>query len=164
MTATVLARICLVGRREPGLDARDLRDAIHRRRTDRRPFSDEPVPADADLRMLAWPAAAEGVLAASGPARPDADAGHRRRPAGANEMADPDYRNELIRWTNRPEWSHDGVPADTAVRKVPRRVPVREFVVATQRRAAGRARRRPGAAYLILHGDGGDTSGLAAGR
>jgi hypothetical protein len=149
----VLARICIVGRREPSLDALHLQDAIPRRRTDRRPFSDEPV-ADADLRILTLAAAAEGVLV------------HRVRldqmpmlaiavaTAGAIETADPDYRNELIRWTNRPEWSRDGVPAGTAVRKVPRRVPVREFVVAPNDGLPVEAGGDRGAAYLVLHGEG----------
>jgi hypothetical protein len=74
--------------------------------------------------------------------------------AGAIEMADPAYRNELIRWTNRPEWSRDGVPADTAVMKVPRRVPVREFVVAPNEGIPVEPGGDRGALYLILHGEG----------
>jgi hypothetical protein len=72
--------------------------------------------------------------------------------AGAAEMAEPDYVNELIRWTNRPEWSNDGVPPATAVRKVPRRVPVREFAVAPYEGMPVAPGGDRGAAYLILHG------------
>jgi hypothetical protein len=86
--------------------------------------------------------------------------------AGAqdSERADPRYRIELIQWTNRPEWSNDGVPPGTAVRRVPRRVPVRDFTPVS---AAGRVSNMAdeqslavapggdrGAAYLILHGPG----------
>src|SRR5690606_24034874 len=105
-----------------------LRNAIPVRRTDRRPFADEPVPSDI-LEALDRAAAAEGVRL------------HRVRMsqmpmlaiavslAAASEMGNPAYRTELMRWTNRPEWSNDGVPAATAVEKVPRRVPVRQFAV-----------------------------------
>jgi hypothetical protein len=159
-----LARIVIVGRREPRLDAMHLQEAITRRRTDRRPFGDEPV-AEADRRILVLSAAAEGVHAHA--------VGLSQMPmlaiavatAGAIEMADPAYRNELIRWTNRPEWSRDGVPADTAVMKVPRRVPVREFVVAPNVGLPVEAGGDHGALYLILHGEGSDrTAWLRAGE
>lgn len=151
----LLARICIVGRREPRLAALELRDAMGRRRTDRRPFGDEPV-SPADLRTLELAAAAEGVRV------------HRVRydqmpmlavavaAAGATELADPDYVNELIRWTNRPAWSGDGVPAGTAVRRVPRRVPVREFALAPNEGAPVEPGGDRGAAYLVLHGEGGE--------
>jgi nitroreductase len=149
----LLARICVVGRKEPGLDALRLHDAMFRRRTDRRPFGDEPV-SEADRRMLVLAAAAEGVRAHP--------VGLSQMPmlaiavatAASIETADPAYRSELIRWTNRPEWSHDGVPADTAVQKVPRRVPVREFAVAPNEGLPVEPGGDRGALYLILHGDG----------
>jgi hypothetical protein len=47
--------------------------------------------------------------------------------AGALQLADPEYRKELIRWTHRPPWSGDGVPTTTAVLTAPRAVPVRDF-------------------------------------
>ena len=149
----LLARICIVGRREARLAALHLQDAMGRRRTDRRPFGDEPV-SPADLRTLELAAAAEGVRM------------HRVRydqmpmlavavaAAGATELADPDYINELIRWTNRPEWSGDGVPAGTAVRRVPRRVPVREFALAPNEGAPVEPGGDLGAAFLVLHGEG----------
>jgi hypothetical protein len=74
--------------------------------------------------------------------------------AAANEMADPDYRMELMRWINRPEWSGDGVPAATAVEKVPRRVPVREFVLNPNKGLTVAPGGDRGAAYLILYGEG----------
>jgi hypothetical protein len=151
--AEILARICLVGRREPALDAMHLHDAMFRRRTDRRPFADEPV-ADADRRMLVLSAAAEGIRAHAVRMDQMPMLAIAVATAGAIESADPAYRNELIRWTNRPEWSHDGVPAATAVKKVPRRVPVREFVVAPNEGLLVEPGGDRGALYLILHGDG----------
>src|SRR5690349_12610920 len=42
----LLAHVEIVGPAEPDLRAMALREAIARRRTDRRPFTDEPVPPD----------------------------------------------------------------------------------------------------------------------
>ena len=147
----VLARITLVDRAPADPAAVRLREAIARRRTDRRPYADQPVPPDI-LAELATAAEAEGVALYR--------VRYDQMPmlaiavgvAGATEMAQPEYVNELIRWTNRPEWSNDGVPAGTAVRKVPRRVPVREFVVAPQEGMPVTPGGDLGAAYLILHG------------
>jgi hypothetical protein len=86
--------------------------------------------------------------------------------AGATELASPRYRIELIQWTNRPVWSHDGVPSETAVQHAPRRVPVRDFVAPSAMCASDADQLGPehglavpaggdrGAAYLILHGPG----------
>jgi hypothetical protein len=74
--------------------------------------------------------------------------------AGADEMASYSYRNELMRWTNRPEWSNDGVPSVTAVQKVPRRVPVREFALFPGEGMPVTPGGDRGAAYLVLHGPG----------
>ena len=152
-----LARICLL---EPGpVDpvAVVLREAIHRRRTDRRPFADDPVPVEA-LNALGEAAAAEGVRLHR--------VGMDQMPmlaiaaslAGAEESSNPGYRLELMRWTNRPEWSEDGVPPSTAVRKVPRRVPVREFAMSPQEGIPVEPGGDRGAAYLILYGDAVDTA------
>jgi nitroreductase len=47
----------------------------------------------------------------------------------AEESAKHPWRvAELARWTHRPPGSGDGVPAATAVRDAPRRVPVRDFM------------------------------------
>jgi hypothetical protein len=148
----LLARISLAGRGP--VDPADvvLRDAIHVRRTDRRPFADEPVPRDV-IEVLARAAAGEGVRL------------HRVRMdqmpmlavavslAAAGEMANPAYRLELMHWTNRPGWSNDGVRADTAVQKVPRRVPVREFAYRAGEGLPVTPGGDVGAAYLIVYGD-----------
>lgn len=157
----LLARLRLVGRAEPDAQAVALREAIARRRTDRRPFAAEPVPPGV-LAALADAAAAEGTAL------------HRVRldqmpmlavavaAAGATELASPRYRIELIQWTNRPEWSHDGVPPETTVRHGPRRVPVRDFTalsaangpdpLGVEQGLVVPAGGDGGAAYLILHG------------
>jgi hypothetical protein len=125
-TTDLLARITLAGPHQPNRDELAQQAAIGRRRTDRRPFGDEPVPESAVLELRAA-AEAEGAGL------------HRVRldqlpllavavaQAGAQELADPAYRNELTRWANRPPWSNDGVPVETTVRRSPRRVPQREL-------------------------------------
>ena len=149
----LLARIRLTRRGAPDPAAAALRDAIPVRRTDRRPFADEPVPREL-LTVLADAAAGEGVRL------------HRVRLdqmpmlaiavslAAADELGNPAYRLELLRWTNRPEWSGDGVPVQTAVTKVPRRVPVRQFALDPTAGVPVTPGGDRGAAYLILHGDG----------
>jgi nitroreductase len=149
----LLARIDLFGRQEPTPDALALRDAIPVRRTDRRPYADRPVP-EVVLDALA-------TAALSGEARL-----HRVRydqmpmfaiavaVAGSAQTSDPAYLNELMRWTNRPQWSNDGVPPATAVRRVPRRVPVREFALTPQEGIPVEPGGDLGAAYLVLHGPG----------
>jgi nitroreductase len=124
----LLAVIELTGEHRPSSAERGLHAAIARRRTDRRAFGPEPVP----------PGVAHGLVEAA-----EAEGAHlhlvRRdqiarlamaaAQAGALQMADPDYRKELIRWTHRPPWSGDGVPTATAVQPAPRAVPVRDFAL-----------------------------------
>jgi hypothetical protein len=73
--------------------------------------------------------------------------------AQSRETADPEYVNELRRWTNRPPWSNDGVPQSTGVIHVPRRVLVRDFVEPPNDGVAMQAGGDQGAHYLILHGE-----------
>jgi nitroreductase len=125
--------------------------AIGQRRTDRRPFSPEPV-AETTLNELRDSAAAEGaylhvlwhddiVALAVGAAR-----------AGEAELADPAYRHELHAWTNRPRFGGDGVPATTAPVVHARRVPLRDFTMAG---APGVAAEPvdTAAAYAVVWGD-----------
>jgi hypothetical protein len=73
------------------------------------------------------------------------------RAAGA-ELDDPAYREELHRWTSRPQWTGDGVPPATAVLPALRRVPVRDFAPdATAGLAVGDEVDR-GAAYVVVFG------------
>jgi len=148
----VLARLELVEPSEVEPESRALHAAMAQRRTDRRPFGDEPVPVEF-VHRLVTAALAEGVHLRrvrldQMPMLAIAVAG-----AQAHEIANPAYRNELIRWTNRPEWSGDGVPADTAVRHAPRRVPVRDFTIEPHEGMPVEPGGDRGATYLILCGE-----------
>jgi nitroreductase len=147
----VLARVCLTGRSGADPNAVALHHAIGERRTDRRPYSDRPVPPEI-LERLATASTDESVSLhhvrlSQMPMLSIAVAA-----AAAAELTDPAYLSELMRWTNRPEWSKDGVPADTAVRHVARRVPVREFALPPREGIEVDPGGDLGAAYLILYG------------
>jgi len=103
-----------------------LRLAISRRRSDRRPFAKTPIEGrvldrltnactqqGAHFYLVPWHQMSTLALAAVA--------------VGALQMSDPAYRVELADWTHRPPWSGDGVPTGTAVQRSPRRVPIREF-------------------------------------
>ena len=121
----LLAELRLAGPHQPENSEVRLREAIQLRHTDRRAFQ-AGVPAEAATALIA---AAESehahlhlirrheipVLALAAVQ------------AGALQLADPEYRKELIRWTHRPQWSGDGVPVATTVEPTPRAVPVRDF-------------------------------------
>jgi hypothetical protein len=148
-----LARLRIVDRGDADPAAVRLREAIERRRTDRRPYGDEPVPVGA-LAGLAAAAQAQGTRL------------HRVRldqmpmlavaaaAAATDELASPAYRIELVQWTNRPEWAGDGVPAHTAVRHAPRRVPVRDFALFPEEGMRVAPGGDVGSAFLVLHGAG----------
>ncbi len=157
MRGDALARVTLYEPGPPDPTATVLREAINRRRTDRRPFADEPVAVEF-LQAMSEAAAGEGVRVHRVGIDQMPMLGIAASLAGADETADPAYRLELMRWTNRPEWSADGVPPATAVRKVPRRVPVRDFAPPPQEGMAVEPGGDRGAAYLILYGDGLDAS------
>jgi hypothetical protein len=123
----LLAVIELTGKHQPTSTERRLRAAIPRRHTDRRAFGPEPVSAGIAFGLVDA-AEAEGAhlhLVRRGQIAQLALAAAQ---AGALQLADPEYRKELIRWTHRPPWSGDGVPTTTAVQTAPRAVPVRDFV------------------------------------
>ncbi len=122
----LLATIEVAGAHQP--TSRDclLRDAITRRRTDRRAFGPEPV-AESVAYGLVQAAEAEGAHLHLVRRDEVAQLAMAAAQAGALQLADPQYRKELIRWTHRPPWSGDGVPTTTAVKTSPRAVPVRDF-------------------------------------
>jgi nitroreductase len=141
-----------------------LHQAIALRRTDRRPFADQPVPEAALERLRA---AAEQQGAYLHLLRPDdvvlltVAAGR----AAEVELADPEYRGELDAWTRRAAGTDAGVPVDTAGPLGPRRVPVRDFApeVSNQPVIADVADRQ--ARYAVLFTDGDDpVSWLTAGE
>jgi len=124
--ADLLARITLTGKRPPDAAAVRLFRAMAKRRSDRRPFADHPVPVDVLERLQA---AAEANHAHVTFARPDtmvyitAAAGR----AATVELADPQYRADLTNWVARPDSAGDGVPLATTVPDEARPVPIRDF-------------------------------------
>jgi nitroreductase len=147
----LLARIRLAGPAESDPEAVRLASAIPRRRTDRRAFGDRPVPAATLSRLRAAVEAEDTYLHVVRIDQMPMLAVSTAQ-AAASELADPAYRDELTRWTNRPEWSGDGVPATTAVRPAPRRVPVRDHAPGgTAGLQAGEGTDR-GASYVVLFG------------
>ncbi|WP_406044177.1 nitroreductase [Micromonospora sp. NBC_00898] len=158
----LLARLRTTGPADLDVAAGRLVDAIPRRRTDRRAFGDPPVP-EALLSGLRAAVEAEGALLHV--VRPDQMpmlAVSTARAAGA-ELADPAYREELCRWTNRPAGSGDGVPAATAVRPAPRRVPVRDHAPGGAAGLSAGADFDRGAAYVLLFGERDDPAGWLRG-
>ncbi|HEU4349725.1 MAG TPA: nitroreductase family protein [Actinoplanes sp.] len=147
----LLARLEVGGRQEPDPRTRRLRGAIPRRRTDRRGFAATPVP-DAALVCLSEAAETEGGSLYVVP--PDqmptltAAAGQ----AAAAELADPAYRAQLTKWTNRPPGSGDGVPATTAAPRGPRAVPLRDFAPDARPGLQAGQGDDAGARYAILYG------------
>jgi nitroreductase len=148
----VLARVQL-GQTRPVTDQdRTMHEAIFKRRTDRRPFADRRV--------------SDGILAALGSAVESEGArlhivGLGQMPmlaiavaqAGAAEMSEPDYREELMRWTNRPQSTGDGVPPEATVQRAPRRVPVRELSLEPNAGQPVDIIGDRGAAYVVLYGE-----------
>ncbi|HZM83424.1 MAG TPA: nitroreductase family protein [Candidatus Limnocylindrales bacterium] len=124
--ADLLATLALTGEAQPTPAPSPLREAIRHRHTDRRAFTGHPVAREvvanlvtacelqgAHLRVLSWHQIPILALAAVR--------------AGALQLSEPAYRMELADWTHRPPWSGDGLPPQTVVAAVPRRVPVRDF-------------------------------------
>jgi Nitroreductase family len=148
----LLARVRITGRHSP--DPADVRryQSTLIRHTDRRLFTDQPVPADA-LDRLRNAAEAEGAHLYL--LRDDDIPALAAAVAHAQdvEMADPAYRAELSRWTHRLEASRDGVPAETATAPAQRTVPVRDFSgTATGGVPAGPGTDRQ-AVFAVLAGD-----------
>ncbi len=147
----LVARINVLGRGTPDPAAVRLSAAIRRRRTDRRAFADTPVREVAVARLGAA-------------ARGEGCGLHRVRldqmpmlavataQAADAERAEPAYRAELAAWTNRPPGSGDGVPPATAVRRAPRRVPIRDFAGAGEPGLTPGPGDDRGAVYAVLHG------------
>jgi nitroreductase len=149
----VLARIRLAGPAVATEADLAMAAAITTRRTDRRPFGEQPV-CEAHLRDLVAAAGREGARL------------HDVRPnqmpmlavavaaAQAAQGGDEAYRRELLRWTSRPQWSFDGVPEESGVAHAARRVAVRDFVSAPGRGMSVQPGGDRGARYLIVHGGG----------
>ena len=133
-----------------------LLDAVPRRHTNRRPFTGAPV-ADAERYALRRAAAEEGALLHLLPADRRAELGRLSVAAHRRQLADPAFRDELLRWTGVGPERHDGVPARAAG---PQPAPhdrwvVRDFAAGTGReRAAGKDEDEPLLAVLVPHASG----------
>jgi len=121
----LLAEVRVAGGHRPTDSEVRLKEAIGLRRTDRRAFS-QGVPVEAVPALID---AAEFQRAHLRLIRPDEVGSLALAAARADalQLADAGYRRELIHWTHRPQWSNDGVPLSTAVERIPRAVPVRDF-------------------------------------
>ncbi|MEU8820871.1 Acg family FMN-binding oxidoreductase [Actinoplanes sp. NPDC048796] len=132
-------------------EAQRLADAIPRRRTDRRAFGEREV-SEAELTKLRRFVEAEGAYLHLVRTDQIAQLAISAELAGDAELDDPEYRAELDRWTSRPEFTGDGVPASTAVEPGLRRVPVRDFAPGGEAGLAPGAEHDQGAAYVVLFG------------
>ena len=148
----LLARLRATGPAHLDVAAARLVDAIPRRRTDRRAYGDRPVPEPVLARLRAAVEAEDAHLHIVRPDQMPMLAVSTGRAADA-ELADPEYREELRRWTDRPAGSGDGVPTATAVRPGPRRVPLRDYAPGGAAGLTAGADFDRGAAYLILFGE-----------
>ena len=149
----LLARIRITGRSQPDPTARELADAISRRRTDRRAFGDRRV-ADETLTRLRRLVEAEGAYLHLVPDDRVAEMAISVDEAADAEYFDPAYRSELTHWTSRPAWTGDGVPSSTAVQPDLRRVPVRNFLPDGSPGLLAGADHDEGAVFVILFGEG----------
>lgn len=147
----LLARITVAGAAPADQRTERMAAAITARRTDRRAFGDRAVPEQLLVEL-------RGVVETEGAylhvVRRDQMpmlASSTSRAADA-ESEDPAYRAELTRWTNRPGSSGDGVPAATAVRRAPRRVPVRDYAPGGIAGLTAGEGFDLGAAYVVLFG------------
>ncbi|WP_067506899.1 nitroreductase [Actinoplanes sp. TFC3] len=147
----LLARLTFTGARPADAQAERVAAAVGLRRTDRRSYGDRPV-TEAQLTALRRVVEAEGAYLHTVSRDQVPMLAISTELAGAAEQRDPRYREELEHWTHRPAEAGDGVPLNTAVEPVLRRVPVRDYAqdgVAGLQAGAGYD---AGAEYVILFG------------
>ena len=90
-----------------------LLDAVPRRHTNRRPFTDAAV-TGAERYALCRAAADEGALLHVVPPALRAEVGRLSVAAHRRQLADPAFRDELLHWTGAGADRTDGVPARAA--------------------------------------------------
>jgi nitroreductase len=160
----LLATVRFGGHYRAGDVERGLHAAIEERRTNRQPFSDQPVPAGVLARMT-------GAAGAEGAILHILDRGETVRvlqlvaDAERAQLADPAYRAELARWVGGQR-DRDGIP-DTGLgpRSPDSLTPVRDFTPRSRPGPAGYARfeKAPQLAVLSVRG-GGAAGWLRAGQ
>lgn len=151
ITADLLARVTVGGPADADAEAERAAAAITVRRTDRRAFSDQRVPEELVARLRQTVEAQGAYLHVVRRDQMPMLATSTARAADA-ETHDPAYRAELEQWTDRPADSGDGVPADTAVQRAPRRVPVRDYAPGAPARLVPGEGFDLGASYVVLFG------------
>ena len=103
---------------------------VRPRRTNRRGYTDDPVPPDVLDRVLAAAAAEDTVAVPVLTEDQHRLVARLAQDADAEQNADPAYRHELRTWTNRDPRSGDGVPSTTVPRvdgSAEDDIPVRDF-------------------------------------
>lgn len=122
-----LARVHLIGSREPRPADVEVLRRMRLRRSDRRPFlATAPVPDETMSRLMR---AAEAERASLYRVRPEQRPylAAAARGAAAMESRMEDYQAELHAWTHRDRSTGEGVTAETVAAQVPRGVPLRDF-------------------------------------
>jgi nitroreductase len=101
--------------------------ALMERRTDRRVFASEPLPAPTVEALCAVAEQNGAALHLIGP-RQLTKLIYTADRASELELSNPGSVGELTEWTSRPASAHDGVPPETAAPATRRRVPLRNFM------------------------------------
>jgi nitroreductase len=147
----LLARLRPTGRTPVTPEATRLVQTMQVRHTDRRPVSDEPLPADA-LRAIEKAVSADARIQILSSDQVIELAAAASRAAGV-EAADPDIREELQYWTGRSRPAGTGLPAEV--------LPEREQQTTVPGRNFGQPGTLPigpghdqAAVYAVLYGDG----------
>ncbi|BCJ34032.1 NAD(P)H nitroreductase [Actinocatenispora thailandica] len=161
----LLARLSAGAAREPTPEDVRALHAMLSRRTDRRPSAQDVQLPGYQLDALRDAVEAHGVhlhvvreeqlpvLAVA--------AAH----AAQVELADPELRDDLDRWTHRSPAEHDGITADTVVASVARRVPQRPFLPDREAQLSPGTGSDRSASYAVLFTDADDRQAwLAAGE
>lgn len=128
----LLCRLRLVTRSEPNLTTVAELDAAGERRSERRAFGAEPVPAEV-IERLRGACASPGVYAHfPSRANESLDLAVAISNADRSQRDDPAYAAEMAKWTHRDDLSRDGVPASVipqVAAGAPRHtdIPLRDF-------------------------------------
>lgn len=149
----LLAVLRLVGELRAGPEQWSMNLAIEQRRTDRRAFGPRDVSGetlDGLRRLVEGEGAGLHVVSRDKVALLAVMADL----AATAELEDPEYLDQLRRWTSRSPESGDGVPPETAVQPGLRQVPVRDFDPEGGHALATGEGRDQGAAYVIVYGIG----------
>ena len=159
----LLARVRVTGRQPPEPVTVARAAAAERRRTERRPFRPDPLPAEVLDRLAAAAADDAGVYGfVVEQADQRLDLAVVMSWADKVESTDPAYRAELARWVGQQaETAGEGVPASAVPHVEPGRprhtdVPVRDFEAGTRgaQELAGEVDEQPAYLVLLSRGDG----------